>query len=189
MAKTGLPALGVEVRVVDDQGNDVPRDGETTGEIIARGDNIMKGYWRRPEETAQTIRDGWLHTGDVATVDAEGYISIVDRAKDIIISGGENISSVEVEDALYGHPAVLEVAVIAAPDPRWGEVPVAVVTLKPGATASADEIIAFSRERLAHFKAPKTVEFVESLPRGGTGKILKNQVREKYWQGYEQRVH
>jgi fatty-acyl-CoA synthase len=189
MARTGLPVLGCEVRVVDDHGNDVPRDGETRGEIIARGDNIMKGYWRRPEETAQTIRDGWLHTGDVATVDAEGYISIVDRAKDIIISGGENISSVEIEDALYEHPAVLEAAVIAAPDARWGEVPVAVVTLKPGASATEEEIIAFSRERLAHFKAPKKVDFVESLPRGGTGKILKNQVREKYWQGYEQRVH
>ena len=189
MAKTGLPVQGVEVRVVDDQGNDVPRDGETAGEIVARGDNIMKGYWRRPEETAQTIRDGWLHTGDMATVDAEGYMSIVDRAKDIIISGGENISSVEVEDALYDHPAVLEVAVIAAPDPRWGEIPVAVVALKPDAAATEEEIIAFSRERLAHFKAPKKVEFVDTLPRGGTGKILKNVVREKFWQGYEQRVH
>jgi len=189
MAKTGLPVLGCEVRVVDEQGKDVPRDGETPGEIIARGDNVMKGYWRRPEETAQTIRDGWLHTGDVATVDAEGYISIVDRAKDIIISGGENISSVEIEDTLYEHPSVLEVAVIAAPDPQWGEIPVAIISLKPGAAATEEEIIRFSRERLAHFKAPKKVEFVESLPRGGTGKILKNQVREKYWEGYERRVH
>ncbi|MGE3596933.1 MAG: long-chain-fatty-acid--CoA ligase [Dehalococcoidia bacterium] len=189
MAKTGLPVLGCEVRVVDGEGRDVPRDGETPGEIIARGDNVMKGYWRRPEETAATIRDGWLHTGDVATVDAEGYISIVDRAKDIIISGGENISSVEIEDALYEHPAVLEVAVIAAPDPQWGEVPVAVITLKPETSVTEEEIIRFSRERMAHFKAPKKVEIVESLPRGGTGKILKNQVREKYWEGYEQRVH
>jgi len=189
MAKTGLPVLGVEVKVVDENGNEVPRDGVTPGEIIARGDNVMKGYWRRPEETAQTIRDGWLHTGDVATVDAEGYISIVDRAKDIIISGGENISSVEIEDALYEHPSVLDVAVIAAPDAQWGEVPVAVVTLKPEMQATEEEIIAFSRERIAHFKAPKKVEFVESLPRGGTGKILKNQVREKYWEGYERRVH
>ena len=189
MAKTGLPVLGAEVKVVDDAGNEVPRDGETAGEIIARGDNIMKGYWRRPEETAQTIRDGWLHTGDMATVDAEGYISIVDRAKDIIISGGENISSVEIEDTLFGHPAVLEAAVIAAPDPQWGEVPVAVVTLKPGVQATEQEIISFARERLAHFKAPKKVEFVEALPKGGTGKVLKNQVREKYWQGYERRVH
>jgi fatty-acyl-CoA synthase len=149
----------------------------------------MKGYWRRPEETAQTIRDGWLHTGDVATVDAEGYISIVDRAKDIIISGGENISSVEIEDALYEHPAVMEVAVIAAPDPQWGEVPVAVIALKPGAQATEEEIIRYSRGRLAHFKAPKKVDFVEALPRGGTGKILKNQVREKFWEGYERRVH
>jgi fatty-acyl-CoA synthase len=189
MAKTGLPVLGCEVRVVDADGNEVPRDGETPGEIIARGDNVMKGYWRRPEETAQTIRDGWLHTGDVATVDAEGYISIVDRAKDIIISGGENISSVEIEDALYEHPAVMEVAVIAAPDPQWGEVPVAVIALKPGAQATEEEIIRYSRGRLAHFKAPKKVDFVEALPRGGTGKILKNQVREKFWEGYERRVH
>jgi fatty-acyl-CoA synthase len=180
MAKTGLPVMGVEVKVVNERGEEVARDGEEVGEIIARGDNVMKGYWRRPEETAKTVRDGWLHTGDVATVDAEGYITIVDRAKDIIISGGENISSVEVEDVLYGHPAVLEVAVIAAPDPQWGEVPVAVVALKPGSAATDGEIISFARERLAHFKAPKKVEFVEGLPRGGTGKILKNQVREKY---------
>ena len=189
MAKTGLPVLGCEVRVVNEQGQDVARNGEEVGEIIARGDNIMKVYWRRPEDTAATIRDGWLHTGDVATVDAEGYITIVDRAKDIIISGGENIASVEIEDALYGHPAVLEATVIAAPDPRWGEIPVAVVVLKPGATATEDEIISFSRERLAHFKAPKKVEFTDALPKGGTGKVLKNQVREKYWQGFERRVH
>ncbi|MFN8557541.1 MAG: long-chain-fatty-acid--CoA ligase [Dehalococcoidia bacterium] len=189
MAKTGVPVLGVEVRVVNDRGADVTRDGAEVGEIIARGDNIMKGYWRRPEETAATIRDGWLHTGDVATVDGEGYITIVDRAKDIIISGGENISSVEVEDALYSHPAVLEAAVVAAPDPQWGEIPVAVVSLKPGMTATEADIIAHARGQMAHFKAPKRVEIVDTLPRGGTGKILKNVVREKFWQGFEQRVH
>jgi fatty-acyl-CoA synthase len=189
MAKTGLPVLGVEVRVVNDRGEDVARDGTEPGEITARGDNIMKGYWGRPEDTAAVIRDGWLHTGDMATVDAEGYITIVDRAKDIIISGGENISSVEVEDTLYGHPAVLDAAVIAAPDPRWGEIPVAVVALKPGVAATEEEIISFTRERLAHFKTPKKVEFVAALPKGGTGKILKNQIREKYWQGFEKRVH
>ena len=189
MARTGLPVLGAEVRVVNERGEDVARDGEEVGEIIARGDNVMKGYWGRPEDTAAIIRDGWLYTGDLATVDPEGYVQIVDRGKDIIISGGENISSVEVEDTIYGHPAVLEAAVIAAPDERWGEVPVAVVALKPGATATEGEIISFARERLAHFKAPKKVEIVESLPKGGTGKILKNQVREKYWQGFERRVH
>jgi fatty-acyl-CoA synthase len=188
-ARTGLPVPGVEVRVVNQRGEDVARDGSEVGEIIARGDNVMKGYWRRPEETAAAIRDGWLYTGDLATVDPEGYITIVDRGKDIIISGGENISSVEVEDTLYGHPAVLEAAVVAAPDERWGEVPVAVVVLRPGATATEEEIIGFARERLAHFKAPKKVEFVEVLPKGGTGKILKHQIREKYWQGYERRVH
>ena len=189
MAKTGLPVLGVEVRVVNEQGEEVAHDAQEVGEIIARGDNIMKGYWKRPEETAATLRDGWLHTGDLATVDSESYIQIVDRGKDIIISGGENISSVEVEDVLFSHPAVLEATVIAAPDPRWGEIPLGVVVLRPGATATEDEIIAFSRERLAHFKAPKRVDFVEALPKGGTGKVLKNQVREQYWQGFERRVH
>jgi fatty-acyl-CoA synthase len=189
MAKTGLPVLGCEVRVVNEQGEDVAPDSEEVGEIVARGDNIMKGYWRRPEETAQTVRDGWLHTGDMATLDAEGYITIVDRSKDIIISGGENISSVEVEDTLFSHPAVLEAAVIAAPDERWGEIPLAVVVLKPGAVATEEEIITFARERLAHFKAPRKVDFLEALPKGGTGKVLKNQVREKYWQGFERRVH
>jgi fatty-acyl-CoA synthase len=189
MAKTGLPVLGCEVRVVNEQGEEVARDGEEVGEIVARGDNVMKGYWKRPEETAAVLRDGWLHTGDLATVDSEGYIQIVDRGKDIIISGGENISSVEVEDVLFSHPAVLEAAVIAAPDPRWGEIPLGIIVLRPGAAATEEEIIAFSRDRLAHFKAPKRVDFVESLPKGGTGKILKNQVREKYWQGFERRVH
>jgi fatty-acyl-CoA synthase len=189
MAKTGLPVMGVEVRVVKEYGQEVTRDGEDVGEIVARGDNVMKGYWRRPEETAATIRDGWLHTGDLATVDAEGYITIVDRGKDIIISGGENISSVEVEDVVFSHPAVLEAAVIAAPDERWGEVPLAVVVLKPGATATEEEIIGFSRERLAHFKAPRRVAFMEALPKGGTGKVLKHQIRETFWQGFEKRVH
>lgn len=189
MAKTGLPAIGAEVRVINEHGEDVARDGKEVGEIIARGDNVMKGYWRQPQETAQIIRDGWLHTGDLATVDREGYLQVVDRGKDIIISGGENISSVEVEDAIYAHPAVLEAAVIAAPDPRWGEIPVAVVALKPGAQATPDELIEFTRSRLAHFKTPKRVDIVEALPKGGTGKILKNQVRERYWAGYERRVH
>jgi fatty-acyl-CoA synthase len=187
--KTGLPVIGCEVRVVKEDGSEVAHDGEDVGEITARGDNIMKGYWRRPEETAQTLRGGWLHTGDLATVDANGYINIVDRGKDIIISGGENISSVEVENALYDHPAVLEAAVVARPDPRWGEVVQAVVVLKPGAQATPEELIEHSRARLAHFKAPKGVEITDALPKTGTGKIQKGTLREKYWEGFERRVH
>lgn len=189
LASTGLPAMGVEVRVVDEQGAEVARDGRQAGEIIARGDMVMKGYWRRPQDTAQTIRDGWIRTGDVATVGPEGYITIVDRAKDIIISGGENVSSVEIEDVLYRHPAVLEAAVVAAPDPKWGEIPVAVVVRKPGQAATEDEILAFARERLAHFKAPRRVDFADALPKGGTGKILKHVLREKYWSGQSRRVN
>ncbi len=187
--KTGLPVIGCTVKVVKENDDEVRHDGEDVGEIVAKGDNIMKGYWRRPEETAQTLRGGWLHTGDLATVDEHGYINIVDREKDIIISGGENISSVEVEDALYDHPAVLEAAVIAKPDQRWGEVVQAVVVLRPGMTATEEQLIEHARGRLAHFKAPKGIEFVEVLPKTGTGKVQKNALREKYWQGFERRVH
>ncbi|MGH2372531.1 MAG: class I adenylate-forming enzyme family protein, partial [bacterium] len=134
-------------------------------------------------------RDGWFHTGDMATIDTEGYALIVDRKKDIIISGGENISSVEVENTLFSHPVVFEVAVIGVPDDQWGEVPKALVVLKPGAKATEEELIQFCRDRLAHFKAPKSVEFLESLPKGGTGKILKGELRERYWKGLVKRVH
>jgi len=187
--KTGIPVIGCTVKVVREDGHEVHHDGEEVGEIVARGDNVMKGYWRRPEETAEALRGGWLHTGDLATVDDNGYINIVDRGKDIIISGGENISSVEVEDALYEYPAVLEAAVIAKPDPRWGEVVHAIVVLKPNASATEQQIIEHARGRLAHFKAPKAVDIVESLPKTGTGKVQKNALREQYWKGYERRVH
>jgi fatty-acyl-CoA synthase len=179
----------VETRVVDEHGRDVPADGATPGEIITRSNVVMDGYFRDPQATADAIRDGWFHTGDIATVDAEGYVNIVDRKKDIIISGGENISSVEVENALFAHPAVYECAVLAVPDAQWGEVPKALVVLKPGAAATADELIQFCRERLAHFKAPKSVEFYDALPKSGTGKILKAELREKYWLGQAKRVH
>jgi fatty-acyl-CoA synthase len=188
-AMTGYEVVGVELRVLDAQGRDAPHDGKSIGEIVARSNVVMDGYLRDPEATAAAIRDGWFHTGDMATIDEEGYVLIVDRAKDIIISGGENISSVEVENTLYGHPAVFECAVLGVPDEQWGEVPKALVVLKPGAAASEAELIAFSRERLAHFKAPKSVEFMESLPKGGTGKILKAQLRERYWAGHAKRVH
>jgi acyl-CoA synthetase (AMP-forming)/AMP-acid ligase II len=149
----------------------------------------MTGYWNQPEETARAIRDGWFHTGDMAVWDADRYILIVDRQKDLIISGGENIASVEIENVLYGHPAVLEAVVIAVPDSHWGEVPKAVVVLREGAAATVAELLAFCRERLAHFKLPRSVDFVPSLPKGGTGKILKGEIRERYWAAQAKRVH
>ncbi|MGH2403152.1 MAG: long-chain-fatty-acid--CoA ligase, partial [bacterium] len=188
-AKTGYAVVGVDVRVVDPQGRDVPPDGTSVGEIVARSNVVMEGYYKDPQATADAIRDGWFHTGDMATIDEEGYLLIVDRKKDIIISGGENISSVEVENTLFAHPAVFEVAVVAVPDDQWGEVPKALVVLKPGAQATETELIQFCRDRLAHFKAPKSVEFLESLPKGGTGKILKGELRERYWTGLVKRVH
>ncbi len=186
---TGYAIPGVEVRVVDERGGDVPADGATVGEIAVRSNVVMEGYLKDPAATAEAIRDGWFHTGDMATIDAEGYLNIVDRKKDIIISGGENISSVEVENTLAAHPAVYECAVVAVPDGRWGEVPRALVVLKPGATATEAELIQFCRERLTHFKAPKSVGFSDALPKGGTGKILKAQLREPYWAGHAKRVN
>jgi fatty-acyl-CoA synthase len=188
-AMTGYPIPGVEIEIVDSNDNPLPHDGKSVGEIVVRADNVMAGYWRLPEDTAQIMRNGWLHTGDMAIVDEEGYFLIVDRKKDIIISGGENISSIEVEKAVYAHPAVLECAVIAVPDERWGEVPKALVVLKPGHSATEQEIIDHCRSILPGFKVPKSVEFFDSLPKGGTGKILKRELRERYWEGYQKRVH
>jgi fatty-acyl-CoA synthase len=188
-ATTGLPVLGTETRVFDADGIEVPRDGQTVGEVVARSNHVMDGYFRDPEATAAAIRDDWFYSGDLATVNDEGYIQIVDRSKDIIISGGVNISSVDVENVLYSHPAVFEAAVIAVPDDRWGEVPKAVVALKPGQRATEEELIAYCRDRLAHFKAPKSVELTDALPKSGTGKILKREVREKYWAGLARRVN
>jgi fatty-acyl-CoA synthase len=159
----------------------VPHDGQAIGEVIARSDGVMEGYWQQPEATAQVLRGSWLHTGDMATMNEEGYILIVDRAKDIIVSGGENISSLELEKTLAAHPAVYETAVIPVPDQRWGEVPKALVVLKPGATAGEQELIDFCRSHIAHYKCPRSVEFLESLPKTGTGKILKKDLRKKYW--------
>jgi fatty-acyl-CoA synthase len=177
-ATTGLPNVGVDLRVLDDEGREVPWDGETPGEICVRSAHVMSGYWRRPEETAAVFRDGWLLTGDIATVDVEGYVTIVDRKKDLIISGGENISTVQVEQVLCSHPSVLEAAVVGMPDERWGEVPRAFVVLRPGAGAvDASELIEFVRARLAHFKAPQRVEIVDDLPKGGTGKVQKVALR------------
>jgi fatty-acyl-CoA synthase len=177
---TGLPILGVDVRVFDDDDREVPWDGTTVGEIVARSNHVMVGYWNRPEETADALRDGWLRTGDLAVVDPDGYLTIVDRKKDIIVSGGENIASVEVEKAIAAHPAVAEVAVVGVADERWGEVPRAYVALKEGVTDAPSErdIIEWVRARLAHFKAPKSVVFLDALPQGGTGKIQKTSLRE-----------
>lgn len=188
-ASAGIPIVGVDLRLVGPDGRDLPWDGQSVGEIAVRSNVVMKGYWRDPEATAAVIRDGWFFTGDLAVVDAEGYALIVDRAKDIIISGGENISSAEIEKVLYEHPAVLESAVIAVPDDRWGEVPVAIVSLRPDTSATQEEILDFCRARLARFKVPASVEFREALPKGGTGKILKRQLREPYWQAVGRKVH
>lgn len=166
-----------ETTVVDDQGVEVPRDGETVGEIVVRGNVVMRGYYNDPEATAEAMRDGWFHTGDAAVIHPDGYIEIRDRLKDVIISGGENISSVEVEGVLLRHPAVQEVAIVGLPDERWGEAPHAFVVLKSGATADEAELREFAREHLAHFKAPHRVNFVSELPKTATGKIQKYVLR------------
>jgi long-chain acyl-CoA synthetase len=178
LASCGRPIIGVEVRVVDDQYRDV-KPGEI-GEIIVRGSNVMKGYWKLPNETAEALRDGWLHTGDMATIDEEFYIFIVDRRKDMIISGGENIFSLEVENAIYTHPAVLEAAVVGVPDEKWGERVHAVVVVKPGMSLSSEELVQACRRQIAGYKVPRSVEFVENLPKSGAGKILKRNLRQKY---------
>jgi fatty-acyl-CoA synthase len=188
-AMAGWPLPGCQVRVVDLQMRDVPRDMQAIGEVVVCGDNVMDGYYKDPEATRSVLTDGWLHTGDMAVWDDENYIHIVDRKKDIIISGGENISSIEVEKAISAHPAVLECAVVAAPDPKWGEVPAAVVVLKPGQHLSQEELCAFLTARIAGFKMPRRLEFSpEPLPKTGTGKILKRELRETYWAGKQVRV-
>jgi fatty-acyl-CoA synthase len=181
-AMTGYAVPGAELRVVDSDGEDVPRDGQSVGEIIARSDGVMHGYWQQPEASAEVLRGGWCHTGDLAVWDNQNYILIVDRQKDIIVSGGENISSLELERELLAHSAVLETAVVPVPDEKWGEVPKALVVLKPGAHAGEMELIEHCRSRLAHYKCPHSVEFLESLPKTGTGKVLKRELRKKYWQ-------
>ncbi len=166
-----------ELRVVDEEGREVPHDGQTQGEIVVRGNAVMRGYYEDPAATAQVMRDGWFHTGDAAVVHGSGYVEIRDRLKDVIISGGENISSVEVEGVLLRHPAVQEVAIVGMPHERWGEAPQAFVVLKAGATASGDELREFARANLAHFKAPHGVTFVPELPKTATGKVQKYVLR------------
>jgi fatty-acyl-CoA synthase len=178
-ARQGVHMLTADpIRVVDSEMADVPADGETMGEVVMRGNNVMKGYFDDEAATAEAFRGGWFHSGDLGVMHPDGYIELRDRAKDIIISGGENISTIEVEQALVRHPDVLEAAVIAIPDEKWGERPKAFVTLRPGADLSEYELIAFSREHLPGFKAPSRIEFGE-LPKTSTGKIKKYELRER----------
>lgn len=188
-ARQGVPyVIADDVRVVDEQMRDVPADGETMGEVVMRGNNVTKGYFRQPDATEEAFRGGWFHSGDLGVMQPDGYIELRDRKKDIIISGGENVSTIEIERAVVQHPDVLEVAVVAIPDEKWGEVPKAFVTLRAGATATEEELIAFCRDRLAHFKCPKAIEFC-NLPKTSTGKIQKFVLREKEWTGYDGRIH
>jgi acyl-CoA synthetase (AMP-forming)/AMP-acid ligase II len=176
LGRAGTPALGVRLRVSDD------------GEVLARSNVVLAGYWDQPDATDDAIRDGWFHTGDGGTLDDQGYLTISDRKKDVIISGGENVSSIEVEDVLFSHPAVAEVAVIGVPDERWGETVKALVVLAEGASADEAELIAHCRDRLAHYKCPTSVELREALPRTATGKLQKFKLREPYWEGRSRQV-
>lgn len=188
-AMAGWPIPGVEIRVAGPDMKDVPRDMRSIGEVVVRGDHVMDGYFKDPEGTSAVMTDGWFHTGDMAVWDEENYIHIVDRKKDIIISGGENISSIEVERAVSAHPAVLECAVVAAPDSKWGEIPVAFVVLKPGETLTQDRLMEFLQTRMGKFKLPRAVEFCpDPLPKTGTGKIIKRELRERFWAGKAKRV-
>ena len=180
--------VACELRVVDDDMNDVPTDAQTMGEVVMRGNNVMAGYYSDPAATAEAFRGGWFHSGDVGVMHPDGYIELRDRKKDIIISGGENISTIEIEQAVASHPSVMEVAVIAVPDDKWGEVPKAFVLLKDGQSATEAEIIEHCRNRIAHFKCPKAVEFGE-LPKTATGKVQKFVLREKEWAGQDKRIH
>jgi fatty-acyl-CoA synthase len=174
----GRPVFHVETRIVDEGDRDVPTG--QVGELVVRGPNVFAGYWGLPDATAEAFRGGWFHTGDMGRMDADGFITLVDRKKDMIISGGENVYPIEVEQVLYRHPAVREVAVVGVPHAKWGETPIAVVALKDGAQVTGDDLIGYSRERLAHFKCPTRVEYVPELPRNATGKVLKTTLRKEY---------
>jgi acyl-CoA synthetase (AMP-forming)/AMP-acid ligase II len=186
LTSAGFPHIGVHVRIVDNNDNDV--DPGAVGEIIVKSKAVMKEWWHKPDETLETVVDGWVHTGDMGRYDEKGYIYIVDRKRDMVVSGGENVYPREIEEILYQHPAVVEAAVIGIPDPYWVERVHAVVVLKEGANVTSEEIIDFCKKRIARYKAPKSIEFVESLPKTPSGKILKRELREKYWAGMERRV-
>src|SRR6266498_1241023 len=187
LTSCGRPCMGIDVRVVDQSGNEV--ETGQTGELVARGANIMRGYWKNPDETKGAFRNGFFRTGDVGYQDANGYYYILDRLKDMIVTGGENVYSGEVEAVIYTHPAMREVAVFGIPDPKWGELVMACVVLKPGKALSADELIAYCRRSLANYKIPRSIEFSETeLPKSGSGKILKKVLRERFWTHQERAV-
>jgi long-chain acyl-CoA synthetase len=178
---------GVAIKILDASGHELP-PGEV-GEVVCRTPQIMLGYWNLPEATRAAIRDGWFHTGDAGYMDGDGYVYIYDRVKDMIISGGENIYPAEVENALFGHPAIADVAVIGVPDEKWGEAVKAVVVKKPGIEVSIAELIEFARSRIGGFKVPRSIDFVDALPRNPSGKILKRELRKPYWADQDRQVH
>jgi len=186
LLSAGRPLPGTQVRVVRADGTDAAV-GEV-GEIAGRGDQLMRGYWNLPEASAEALRDGWMFTGDAGTLDAEGYLYLSDRVKDMIVSGGENVYPREVENVLFAHPAVADVAVIGVPDPKWGEAVKAIVVLRPGAAATPEALLAHCRSQLGGYKCPRSVDFVDALPRNPSGKVLKKDLREKYWVGQSRRV-
>jgi acyl-CoA synthetase (AMP-forming)/AMP-acid ligase II len=183
----GQPTFGTELRIVDGEGRECAV-GEV-GEIAIRGAMVMKGYWKRPEATSEAIRDGWFHTGDAGYLDQDGYLAIHDRVKDMIVSGGENVYPAEVESVLFAHPEVADVAVIGVPDERYGEAVKAIVVRTPGSTLSQRQLIEHCVGKMAGYKRPRSVDFVDSLPRNPTGKILKRELREPYWKGRDRRVN
>jgi long-chain acyl-CoA synthetase len=188
LTSCGRPCPGIDVRVVDQSGTEV--SAGQPGELVARGANVMRGYWKNPEETTLAFRDGFFRTGDVGRQDADGYFYILDRLKDMIVTGGENVYSGEVEAVLYEHPAVREAAVFGIPDPQWGELVMACVVLKPGEVLSANDLMAYCRRSLANYKIPRRVEFLDTeLPKSGSGKILKRILRERFWAHQERTVN
>lgn len=186
LLSAGRPLPATEIRIVDEEDNPLPQG--STGEIIARGPQLMQGYWHKPEATAEALRGGWMHTGDAGYLDEQGFLYIQDRVKDMIVSGGENVYPRVIEDVLFQHSAIADTAVIGVPDKQWGETVKAIVVLRAGATATAEEILAFCRTKLGGFECPTSVDFMEMLPRNPSGKVLKRQLREPYWQGYTRRI-